>query len=68
MFHVERDASKVALMALVDLLSDGVEGRLLDVQWITPHLASLGAVTLPRQTYLALLRRALPLPLPACWR
>jgi leucyl/phenylalanyl-tRNA--protein transferase len=67
MFHRERDASKVALMSLVELLSDGVEGRLLDVQWQTPHLASLGVIEVPRDRYLRLLRRALPLPLPEPW-
>jgi leucyl/phenylalanyl-tRNA--protein transferase len=74
MFHRERDASKVALLALVDLLSDGdpsgaaAAGRLLDVQWSTPHLASLGAVTVPRTVYLRRLQRALQLPLPGRWR
>ena len=62
---VGRDASKVALVALVDLLQRaGAEGRLLDVQWQTPHLASLGAVELPRQEYLQLLEVALRLPPP----
>jgi leucyl/phenylalanyl-tRNA--protein transferase len=66
MFHRTRDASKVALVGLVSLLSsDGVAGRLLDVQWVTPHLASLGAVEVPRAAYLRLLSRALPLPEPA---
>lgn len=68
MFHRERDASKVALMSLVELLSDGVEGRLLDVQWQTPHLASLGVIEVSRDRYLRLLRQALPLPLPDPWR
>jgi len=68
MFHRRRDASKVALHALVGLLSDGQPDRLLDVQWSTPHLASLGVVEVPRATYLRLLRRALNLPLPAPWR
>ena len=57
MFHREpegRDASKVALVALVELLSaDGVPDRLLDVQWCTPHLATLGVVEVPRAEYLA---------------
>jgi leucyl/phenylalanyl-tRNA--protein transferase len=65
MFHLARDASKVALVGLVDLMcSDGVAGRLLDVQWVTPHLASLGAVEVPRRTYLDLLAQALLLPAP----
>lgn len=61
MFHRVRDASKVALVALVDLLTDEhVDRRLLDVQWLTPHLASLGAVEVPRTAYLRLLAAALP--------
>jgi len=68
MFHRRRDASKVALMALVDVLSDGTDGRLLDVQWATPHLMSLGAVELERNDYLAALRRALAVPLPRRWQ
>lgn len=65
MFHRERDASKVALVALVEALNDEwMADRLLDVQWLTPHLASLGAVEVPRPTYLRRLARALPLPLP----
>jgi leucyl/phenylalanyl-tRNA--protein transferase len=65
MFHRARDASKVALVALVELMtSDGVAGRLLDVQWVTPHLAGLGAVEVPRPDYLRLLARALTLPAP----
>ncbi len=65
MFHRVRDASKVALVALVDLLRDEHAGeRLLDVQWVTDHLASLGAVTVARPTYLQRLGDALDLPLP----
>ena len=57
MFHVGRDASKVALMALVQLMRDS-DMTLLDVQWCTDHLASLGAVELSRDDYLALLADA----------
>ncbi|MEO5740703.1 MAG: leucyl/phenylalanyl-tRNA--protein transferase [Vicinamibacterales bacterium] len=58
MFHIERDASKVALMALVDLMrSSGM--TLLDVQWCSEHLASLGAITIPRRAYLTRLATAL---------
>ena len=68
MFHRERDASKVALMGLVDALVDGdpaaAADRLLDVQWKTPHLASLGVIEIPRTAYLDRLERALALPLP----
>ncbi len=57
MFHFKRDASKVALMALVDLMrTSGMP--LLDVQWCTDHLASLGAVAIARQEYLARLADA----------
>ncbi len=57
MFHHARDASKVALVRLVDWLN--VTGAtLLDVQWLTPHLASLGAVTVDRDEYLRLLADA----------
>lgn len=65
MFHRTRDASKVALVGLVEMLRDEyADQRLLDVQWQTPHLASLGVVELPRPTYLQRLRHALELPLP----
>jgi len=69
MFHRQRDASKVALVGLVDLLSDEHAGeRLIDVQWSTDHLASLGVTEVSRPAYLALLRHTLTLPLPAAWR
>jgi leucyl/phenylalanyl-tRNA--protein transferase len=58
MFHAQRDASKVALMALVDLMRDSAMS-LLDVQWRTDHLASLGAIAIPRAEYLARLADAL---------
>jgi leucyl/phenylalanyl-tRNA--protein transferase len=58
MFHVVTDASKVALMALVDWLRER-EARLLDVQWTTPHLRSLGAIDVPRPDYLERLDVAL---------
>lgn len=68
MFHDPvhgRDASKVALLGLVEILTaDGVNGRLLDVQWRTDHLASLGVIDVPRVRYLELLREALELPTP----
>ncbi len=64
MFHRRRDASKVALAALVRLLAGDGAQRLLDVQWLTPHLQSLGACEVPRADYGRLLRSALALPLP----
>jgi leucyl/phenylalanyl-tRNA--protein transferase len=66
MFHRVRDASKVALVGLVDLLRDEhAADRLLDVQWQTAHLASLGVVEVSRTTYLRRLARALEVPPPA---
>ncbi len=58
MFHRVTDASKVALVHLVGHLSrQGMQ--LLEVQFLTPHLASLGAIQLPRQGYLQRLQQAL---------
>jgi leucyl/phenylalanyl-tRNA--protein transferase len=66
MFTRVRDASKVALVGLVELLRDEyADRRLLDTQWQTPHLASLGVVEIPREEYVGRLRDALDLPLPA---
>jgi leucyl/phenylalanyl-tRNA--protein transferase len=58
MFHIETDASKVALVALVDRMRAG-GFTLLDTQWTTPHLAQFGAVEIPRAEYLSRLTRAL---------
>jgi leucyl/phenylalanyl-tRNA--protein transferase len=69
MFHRVTDASKVALVGLVDLLADEyADARLLDVQWRTPHLASLGVVEVPRARYVRALHAALQVPLPVPWR
>jgi leucyl/phenylalanyl-tRNA--protein transferase len=57
-FHSRRDASKVALAALVEWLGER-QFRLLDVQLSTDHLRSLGVVDVSRQEYLRLLRSAL---------
>lgn len=51
MFHTARDASKVALVHLVVLMNQA-GGGLIDVQWQTPHLESLGAVVIGKQAYL----------------
>ncbi|MDQ3293747.1 MAG: leucyl/phenylalanyl-tRNA--protein transferase [Actinomycetota bacterium] len=68
MFHRRPDASKVALVALVDVRRDEhVADRLIDLQWLTPHLASLGATEVARDEYLDRLRRALALPPPAAF-
>jgi leucyl/phenylalanyl-tRNA---protein transferase len=68
MFHHARDASKVALVGLCDLLlADADPRRLVDVQWQTPHLATLGVREVPREEYLATLPTVLSAPLPVCW-
>ena len=68
MFHRERDASKVALAGLVELLRDEhAADRLVDTQWVTPHLASLGVEEWSRDRYLETLPRVLKTPLPAPW-
>lgn len=62
MFHVSRDASKVALVHLVVIMNQG--GSLLDVQWQTTHLESMGAVVIGRDEYLRRLPQALAVPGP----
>ena len=65
MFHSVRDASKVALVALVERVhADGDPRRLVDVQWATDHLRRLGAQEWPREVYLARLTQALRAPQP----
>ena len=61
MFHHRTDASKVALVGLVERLHRG-GGLLLDVQWATDHLRSLGAVERPRAEYHRLLAEAMHRP------
>ena len=63
MFHTRSDASKAAFVSLVERLrAAGDSGlRLLDVQWLTPHLASLGALEISRAEYGERLERALEL-------
>jgi len=60
MFHLKRDASKVALMHLVATMHDSAMS-LLDVQWLTPHLETLGAMEIPRDDYLRRLGEAVNL-------
>jgi leucyl/phenylalanyl-tRNA---protein transferase len=63
MFHAVRDASKVALVGLVERVhADGDPRRLVDVQWATDHLRRLGAQEWPREEYLARLEQALRAP------
>jgi len=57
MFSLVPDASKVALAWLVAALRMG-HVELLDCQFITPHLATMGAVEISQQSYLAMLRNA----------
>ncbi|MDR0415980.1 MAG: leucyl/phenylalanyl-tRNA--protein transferase [Propionibacteriaceae bacterium] len=74
MFHdpvCGRDASKAALVHLVRAcllgggdVRPGRPERLVDVQWLTPHLASLGAVEISRQTYLGRLTAVIDQPAP----
>ena len=60
MFFRQTDASKVALVALIERLK--ARGFvLLDVQFSTPHLERFGAVDIPREEYLARLEEALKL-------
>jgi leucyl/phenylalanyl-tRNA--protein transferase len=62
MFHHETDASKVALMALVTRMRErGLS--LLDIQWVTPHLAQFGAVEISREEYLRRLNAVVDAPL-----
>ena len=61
MFHYETDASKVAVWGLVERLRE--RGfALLDVQYVTPHLATLGAIEIPGIVYYEALQQALTLP------
>jgi len=61
MFHRVGNASKVALVALVERMRErGL--TLLDSQWRTPHLASLGAIEIPREEYLRRLDAAIRTP------
>ena len=60
MFHRVRDASKVALVGLVEHLR-ARKFALLDTQWTTPHLEQFGAIEIPRGQYLKLLMRAVEL-------
>ena len=59
-----------ALSSIIDvklLAADADPRRIVDVQWVTPHLSSLGAREVPRAAYLGLLADALQAPLPPVW-
>lgn len=61
MFSLERDASKCTLVFLVERMRE--RGfTLLDTQFLTPHLASLGATEIPRSEYLRRLSAAITIP------
>jgi len=62
MFHRRTDASKAAFLGLIEVLQGAGGERLLDVQWSTDHLASLGAVEVGRAEYHRRLAAALTLP------
>jgi len=66
MYHARTGASKAAFVALVGLLGEAGDAdcRVLDVQWLTPHLASLGAVEIDRAEYRTRLTRAVSLRSP----
>lgn len=61
MFHHVTDASKVALVALIEHLREK-KFALLDTQWLTPHLQQFGAIEISRSSYLKRLRGAVDLP------
>lgn len=63
MFHRARDASKVAMVHLMVVMSR-VQGGVVDVQWQTPHLESMGAVVVGRDPYLEMLDRVVTIPSP----
>ncbi|MCL4146085.1 UNVERIFIED_CONTAM: hypothetical protein GTU68_066417 [Idotea baltica] len=66
MFHRKRDASKVALVHLVEAVSHDPD-NLIDVQWLTPHLAGLGAEECRRTRYFDLVQTALASSNPPDW-
>lgn len=66
MFSRTTDASKVALVALVDRLRSAGY-RLLDVQWATPHLRTLGVVEISRPRYVVALAQARTVEVEDAW-
>jgi len=68
MFHRATDASKCALVGLAErVFADGDPRRVIDVQWATPHLSSLGITEVARSDYVSRLARALSLPAPVAF-
>jgi len=65
MFHHKTDGSKAAVAGLIELLDDEYAAeRVFDIQWVTDHLATMGAFSIWREEYVRRVRRELPLPLP----
>jgi len=65
MFHRATDASKAAVLAMAGFVfADGDPRRMIDVQWATDHLRTLGVVSIPRADYLERLDAALDAPPP----
>ncbi len=67
MFHHRTDASKAAMVALVELVGTD-PGRLIDVQWLTDHLATMGCTAVSRQVYVERLANAMELDPPEAFR
>lgn len=59
MFHRKTDASKTAMVYLVEKLRDAGGERIFDVQWQTPHLKSMGVIEISRQKYLKELKKVM---------
>lgn len=66
MFYAVTDGSKAAVAGLIELLGAEADAadRVLDVQWTSSHLATLGAVEVPRVDYLRAVASAVTLPPP----
>ncbi|GAA3078287.1 leucyl/phenylalanyl-tRNA--protein transferase [Kribbella aluminosa] len=65
MFHHQTDGSKAAVAGTIELLNDEYAAdRVFDIQWVTDHLATLGAASIPRETYVRRVVRAVDVPLP----
>lgn len=67
MFHRRSDASKVAFAALAELMFGTGSAGLIDTQWRTEHLGSLGVIEIRREEYLNRLQAAVAQPTPRAW-